>query len=109
MAIAAVPVRFRLRVPDRIPHLERWGIFVSLHVNPDIGTVSKLITIEDFFRLYPISKREMAQKFGVSPKFLYNSSYQQPPLPDEGIKYLNEAIQELSYQLSRTYVHNALS
>jgi hypothetical protein len=67
------------------------------------------MTIDEFFSLYPISKRGIAKMLGTSPRFLYNLSQRQNSLPDEQVKYLNMAIQELSYQLSQTFIANNLT
>ncbi len=65
--------------------------------------------IEDFFRLYPITRKGIAQMLGFSPKFLYNVTQRHNSLSDEQISLLNQAIQELSYQLSITFVINNLT
>lgn len=46
---------------------------------------------------------------GTTPKFIYNVTQRHTTLPDEQLSYMNEAIQELSYQLSKTYVINNLT
>jgi hypothetical protein len=67
------------------------------------------MTIDEFFSLYPVSKRGIAKMLGTSPRFLYNVSQRHNTLPDEQVKYLNMAIQELSYQLSQTFIANNLT
>ena len=67
------------------------------------------MTIEDFFRLYPITRTGLAKMLGTTPKFIYNVTQRHTMLPGEQITFLNEAIQELSYQLSKTNIINNLT
>ena len=67
------------------------------------------MTINEFFQLYPITAKGFGQLIGYSPKQMYNLLHRHTAIHEEEVEYFNIAIQELSWQLSKTYVHSDLS
>ncbi len=67
------------------------------------------MTINDFFRLYPVTAKGFGKMIGYTPKQMYNILHRHTVLPDEEINLFNQAVQALSWQLSKTYVHCDLS
>ena len=53
------------------------------------------MTMEDFLRLYPISRSGFAKMLGTTPKFISNATQRHTMLPDEQIAYFIEAIKEI--------------
>jgi predicted SprT family Zn-dependent metalloprotease len=68
------------------------------------------MTVKEFFRKYPISSEKFAKlMLGRSKSYIVNKNFGASRWKDEDLKILNEAISELSYQLSVTIVHNELT
>jgi DNA-directed RNA polymerase subunit RPC12/RpoP len=66
------------------------------------------MTIKEFFELYPIDPEKFAKMLGRGKKYIANKNYGTSRWNDQDVQFMNEAIQELSYQLSLTQVHGEL-
>jgi hypothetical protein len=64
------------------------------------------MTLEKFFQLFPVSRAGIAKMMAMPAKRLYNIQQRDSLATAEEIEYLNEAVQQLSYQLSRVHLHN---
>lgn len=65
------------------------------------------MTINEFFLSYPINKRKFAKMLDQTEPWLNNRLYHHARFTPLEVALINEAIQEVSYQLSKVFVHDS--
>jgi len=66
------------------------------------------MTLNEFFTLFPVSRKGIAQMLGMPEKHIYNLLQRRSYISDEELGDINYALSELSHQLSKVFIHNVL-